>query len=48
MTELKMIIKEWEIEKQLNVFGDNVLSYTVVNLNNRLNPETKILIINLR
>lgn len=48
MKEMKMIIKEWDIEKQLRVLSDKVESYTVKNLNNRLNPETKILTIVLR
>lgn len=48
MKEMKMIIKEWDIEKQLRVLSDKVERYTVKNLSNRLNPETKILTIVLR
>ena len=48
MKEIKMIIKEWDIENQLKVWGDKVVSYTVKNLNDRLNPETKILRIVLK
>lgn len=48
MKTLKIIIKEWDIQNQLKVFGDRIDSYTVKNLNNRLNPETKILEIVLK
>ena len=48
MKEIKMVIREQEIEKQVKMFGNKVESYTIEDLNNSLCTDAKLVTITLK